>query len=144
MLLAPPRRFYDHVGPAFPMVVRHAVKEEEGRSLGNIMVSSARPRRPVHPPAALACSQALPERQPAAELPHLSRRSRACRRRHCTGPRATLCHCARPPAHLPPAPPPAPPAQVVTLYLPMVNGQLLRDQLSSFFGERGQTGGING
>jgi hypothetical protein len=32
------RRFYDQVGPAFPLVVRHVVKEQEGRSLGNIMV----------------------------------------------------------------------------------------------------------
>jgi hypothetical protein len=32
---------------------------------------------------------------------------------------------------------------VVTLYLPMINGQLLRDELSRFFGERG-TAGTNG
>jgi hypothetical protein len=31
-------RHYEHVSSAFPMVVQHRVGEQEGRSMGNIMV----------------------------------------------------------------------------------------------------------
>jgi hypothetical protein len=50
------------------MVVRHAVKEQEGRSLGNIMVSRAWQQPPLAALLLPLCAQALLGRQPEAEL----------------------------------------------------------------------------